>query len=604
MKYSDDVIEEVRARNDIVDVISGYVQLKKKGSQYFGLCPFHNEKTPSFSVSRQKQMYYCFGCHAGGNVFTFLMQYENLSFQEALESLASRAGITLPQREMSGREKAEHDRRELLLGIQKDAAMYYYAKLRTPEGADGLSYLKKRELSDETIRRFGLGFSGRTGSELYRYLRKKNYTDDLLKDSGLFRMDERQGGRDKFWNRVMFPIMDVRSRVIGFGGRVMGEGEPKYLNSQETEIFDKSRNLYGLNIARKSRKKTVILCEGYMDVISMHQAGFDNAVASLGTSLTSGHCSLLKRYTDQVLLIYDSDQAGVNAALRAIPMLREAGIRSKVVHLEPHKDPDEFIKAEGAEAFQDRLDQAENSFLFAVRMLERNYDMTDPQGKSDFLHAAAEEILKLEDEVERDSYTGTIAHRYGITKEMMENLVKKQALRAVGRSPVSGPKSLSRQRIQNEQADEKAQKLLIGWEASSPELISILEPYLDSDDFSDPFYRSIAVMVAAQAKEGRVSPASILNHFEDQERQKRAAEIFNAPPLPEDPDERERAILDVVCRLRRNGIDRRLGSINMTELAPLQKLAEDRRRLDELSSRGFPAQVRKQIAEINSTDVG
>lgn len=599
MRYGDDLIEEVRARNDIVDVISGYVQLKKKGSQYFGLCPFHNEKTPSFSVSRQKQMYYCFGCHAGGNVFTFLMQYENLSFQESLEALAARAGITLPEREMSGREKEEHDRREMLLSIQKEAAKFYYAKLRTKEGADGLAYLRKRELSDETIRHFGLGFSGRTGNELYRYLRRKNFQDDLLRDSGLFRMDERQGGRDKFWNRVMFPIMDVRSRVIGFGGRVMGDGEPKYLNSPETEIFDKSRNLYALNIARKSRRKTIILCEGYMDVISMHQAGFDNAVASLGTSLTSGHCSLLKRYTDQVLLLYDSDNAGVNAALRAIPMLREAGIRTKVVHLEPFKDPDEFIKAKGAEAFSERLNAAENSFLFAVRMREREFDMADPQGKSDFLHAAAADILTLEDEVERDSYTATIAHQYGVSKEMMENLVKKQALRAVGRKPVSEPERLTGQRIRKEQADEKAQKLLIGWEASFPELIPILEEYLDADDFSDSFYRSLAMMVATQAKAGNVSPASILNHFEDQESQKRAAEIFNAPSLPEDPDERERALLDVVCRLRRDGIDRRLSDMNMTDLAPLQKLADDRRRLDELSSRGFPAEVRERIAGIN-----
>ena len=309
--YSDDIIEEVRSRNDIVDVISQYVRLSKKGSTYFGLCPFHNEKTGSFSVSPNKQMYYCFGCGAGGNVFTFLMEYENFTFGEAMEALADRAGVELPKQEYTSAQRQEPDKRARLLEINKEAAKYFYMLLRGERGARALSYFRKRELSDEAMQKFGLGYSDQYSDDLYRYLRKKGYEDDILKESGLVSIDERRGGYDKFWNRAMFPIMDVHNKVIGFGGRVMGDGEPNCLNSPETKIFDKSRNLYGLNFARSTKKPQLLLCEGYMDVIALHQAGFDNAVASLGTALTSGHANLLKRYTKNVYLTYDSDGAGV-----------------------------------------------------------------------------------------------------------------------------------------------------------------------------------------------------------------------------------------------------------------------------------------------------
>ena len=320
MYYSDDIIEEVRSRNDIVDVISTYVNLKRKGSSYFGLCPFHNEKTGSFSVSPGKQMYYCFGCGAGGNVISFIMQYENLTFPEAVQALAKRSGISLPEQEYTEADRKEKSLKDTLLEINKTAATHFFHLLRTPEGRIAYEYLHgKRKLSDETIRRFGLGYSSKRPGELYRFLKSRGYGDDMLKQSGLVTIEER-GARDKFWNRAMFPIMDANSRVIGFGGRVMGDGEPKYLNSPETKLFDKSRNLYGLNYARSSRKDYFLLCEGYLDVISLHQAGFTNAVASLGTALTAQHCLMLKRYVKQVVLTYDSDGAGVNAARRAIPL--------------------------------------------------------------------------------------------------------------------------------------------------------------------------------------------------------------------------------------------------------------------------------------------
>ena len=302
MYYPDELVEEVQMKNDIVDVVSGYVKIQKKGSSYFGLCPFHNEKSPSFSVSPGKQMYYCFGCGAGGNVFTFLMEYENFSFVEAVKFLADRAGIELPEMEYSKEAKEKADLKSTILEMNKLAAKYFYVQLKSERGSQAYSYLKNRELSDETITAFGLGFSNKYSDDLYKYLREKGYSEDLIRQAGLINTDERQGVYDKFWNRVMFPIMDVNNRVVGFGGRVMGDGKPKYLNSPETVVFDKSRNLYGLNRARTSRKPYFLLCEGYMDVISLHQSGFTNAVASLGTALTAGHAALIKRYVQEVYL--------------------------------------------------------------------------------------------------------------------------------------------------------------------------------------------------------------------------------------------------------------------------------------------------------------
>lgn len=325
MYYPEDIVEEVRMRNDVADVISGYVKLQKKGANYFGLCPFHSEKSPSFSVSSAKQMYYCFGCGAGGNVITFIMEYENFTFPEALKYLAERAGMTLPEQEYSKEARVQADLKSQLLEINKQAANYFYYQLHHPQGQAAHQYLKGRQLTDETLKRFGLGFANKTSNDLYQYMRGKGYQDTLLKESGLFSIEEK-GAYDKFWNRVMFPILDVNHRVIGFGGRVMGDGTPKYLNSPETKLFDKSRNLYGLNYARTSRDKCMLVCEGYMDVIALHQAGFTNAVASLGTAFTQQQAGLLKRYTEQVILTYDSDGAGVKAALRAIPILKDAGL--------------------------------------------------------------------------------------------------------------------------------------------------------------------------------------------------------------------------------------------------------------------------------------
>ncbi len=389
MYYSEDLLEEVRSKNDIVDVISGYVRLQKKGSSYFGLCPFHNEKSPSFSVSRDKQMFYCFGCGKGGNVFTFLMEYENYSFPEALKVLADRAGVELPTVDYSKEAKEKADLKTSILEINKLAAKYFYVQLKQQQGAVAHRYLTDRQLSEETITAFGLGYSNKYSDDLYRYLRSKGYSEELIRQAGLISVDEKNGVYDKFWNRVMFPIMDANSRVIGFGGRVMGDAKPKYLNSPETVVFDKSRNLYGLNRARTSRKPYFLICEGYMDVIALHQAGFTNAVASLGTALTSGHASLIKRYVNEVYLTYDSDEAGTKAALRAVPILKEAGLTARVIRMDPYKDPDEFIKNLGAEAFEERIGKARNGFLFSLEVLQREFDMNTPEGKTSFFNEVA-----------------------------------------------------------------------------------------------------------------------------------------------------------------------------------------------------------------------
>ena len=584
MRYSDDLIEEIRMRNDIVDVISGYVKLQRKGSSYFGLCPFHNEKSPSFSVSPSKQMYYCFGCGAGGNVFTFLMEYENYSFMEALRVLADRAGIQLPQQEYSQEAKEQADLKATLLEVNKLAAKYYYYQLRRENGAQGMAYLKGRELSEETINRFGLGYSDKFSNDLYRYLKSKNYSDEILRQSGLFNVDERRGMYDKFWNRVIFPIMDVNNRVIGFGGRVMGDAKPKYLNSPETKIFDKSRNLYGLNIARTSRKKNLIICEGYMDVISMHQAGFNNAVASLGTALTSQQASLLKRYTDEVLIIYDSDEAGVKAALRAIPMLKTAGLATKVINLKPYKDPDEFIKNMGKEAFQERLDQGMNSFMYELHALEQQYDMKDPQGKTDFFKETARKMLRFEDEIERNNYIQAVADSYRIEPENLRKMVNRMAMQGVGIQEPMKPKSGQNRPREKQDGYEMSQKLMLTWLTSYPEIFGQVSQYISPDDFTNPLYHTVAEMLYRQYSDGELNPARLLNNFTDSEEQKEVAAVFNARIPLETEEERKKALLDVICRLKENSIAHRTAQLAPTDMKGLMELMESKKKLEDLKA--------------------
>ena len=583
MFYPDELIEEVRSRNDIVDVISGYVHLQKKGANYFGLCPFHNEKSPSFSVSRSKQMYYCFGCGAGGNVFTFLMEYENDTFPEAVKALADRAGISLPEADESEEAKKEQGRRSRLLAINKEAAKYFYFQLRAKQGEPGLHYLRKRQLTDETIHRFGLGYANKTADDLVRYLKGKGYSEELIREAGLCNTDEKHGMYDKFWNRVMFPIEDINHRVIGFGGRVMGDGKPKYLNSPETPIFDKSRNLYGLNFARSSRKGNIILCEGYMDVIAMHQAGFNQAVASLGTAFTLGQAGLLKRYAKEVLLSYDSDGAGVKAALRAIGILKEAGLTGRVINLEPYKDPDEFIKNLGAEAFQERIDNAENSFLFEIRMLQREYDLNDPEKKTEFHRAVAKKLCEFPEEVERENYLEAVAEKYHIGFESLRKLVASTAASTGLARPVERPKSGIQKKSTPEDNVKKTQRLLLTWLAEEPQIYPKIAAFLSAEDFTEELYRKVADRLFENLARGEVNAAAIISMFPEEEEQREAAAIFNTSLVePETKKEKEKALHDILVSVKRISYEYNSGRLG-SDVEAINRVIAGKKALEELS---------------------
>ena len=583
MYYPDEVIEEVRTKNDIVDVISGYVRIQKKGSNYFGLCPFHNEKSPSFSVSGSKQMYHCFGCGAGGNVITFLMEYENYSFQEALQELARRAGVELPQAEYSEEVKRREDKRTKMLAVNKEAARFFYYLLRSPKGQAGYRYLSERKLSDETMKKFGLGFVPVTRNNLVEYLNSKGYPNELIQEAGLASFSERNGMYDKFSNRVMFPIQDINHRVIGFGGRVMGEGEPKYLNSPETMIFDKGRNLYGLNYARTSRKNQIILCEGYMDVIAMHQAGFTQATASLGTAFTVGQASLLKRYTEELLLAYDSDGAGVNAALRAIGIMREVGLTGKVINMEPYKDPDEFIKNLGTEAFKERIDKAENSFFFELRILERNYDLKDPEGKTRFHREIAKKLCGFEEEVERENYIQSVAERYNIGFENLRKLVVSYAAQTGFVKPVERPKPTVSKKNSPEENAKRNQRYLLTWITEEPNVYHKISKYIGADDFTDELYRQVAGRLFADLEQNVFRPAAIISAFPEEEQQRQVASLFNAK-LTEitTQAEREKAFHDIVYAVKKNSFEydsARMGS----DMEALNRVISGKKALEELS---------------------
>lgn len=583
MYYSDELIEDIRMKNDILDVVSGYVKLQKKGSSYFGLCPFHNEKSPSFSVTPSKQMYYCFGCGAGGNVYTFVMQYENYDFVEAVKMLAERAGVELPEESNDAESRRASDLRKTLLEINKKAAYFYFYKLKQEDGKTGYRYLSGRQLSDETIKKFGLGYAGKYRDELYRYLKKEGYEDNVLRESGLITFDEARGVYDKFFNRVMFPIMDVNSRVIGFGGRVMGEGEPKYLNSPETRVFEKSRNLYGLNIARTTRKPYMIICEGYMDVISLHQAGFQNAVASLGTAFTSGHASLLKRYTQEVMLSYDSDGAGVKAALRAIPICKAAGLRVKVINMKPYKDPDEFIKNLGQEAYEERIQTAQNAFFFEISILEAQYDLKDPESKTLFINELAKKLLTFEEKIERNNYLEAVAEKYHIGFANLESLVNKFGLQMDPVAEHRDEPERGKKKLNSDSAGEQWQKLLLTWLIEKPNIYPQIKKYITVEDFNEGVYKTVAIHLFEQLEQNKLNPAQILNIFQNQEEQGKAAALFNTKvEALEGKLEEEKAVKDIVLKVKQHSIEHLNKTSDSSDMAGLQRILEGKSILQEL----------------------
>lgn len=640
MYYPEEIVEQVLAANDIVDVVGSYVHLKKSGASYMGLCPFHNEKTPSFSVHPGKQIFHCFGCGEGGNALTFLMKYENYSFQEALKVLADRAGIKLPEASFSEETRKKNRQKEELLAINKEAATYYFKLLRSPRGKRGLEYFAERKLSPQTMNAFGLGFADGASSDMVAHLRSKGFSDENILLSGIAAYDEKRGLHDKFWNRVIFPIMDVTNRVIGFGGRVMGDGKPKYLNSPETPVFDKSRNLYGLNVAKKNKCGYFILCEGYMDVIAMHQAGFTQAVASLGTSFTEGQAAVLKRYVKLVLLSYDSDGAGVKAAMRNIGILQEAGLTGKVVNLEPYKDPDEFMKNLGPEEFQKRLDNAENSFFYQLRQIQKNYRMDDPAARTEFYHEIAKRLCGFSDEMERDSYLRAAAQKYFIDEGMLRREVASygrilaspedgnrdalrirpprgtgaesgrdmpggSALPVQGRDPTAGKRMslLEQARIRNE-------SLLLTCVSDDPGLYPQIRDYISAEDFSEGVPRQAAAkyfailekeagdklaQASGSGARPHASPAAVIAMFEDEEEQRQAAALFETRLPGITAEEEEKLLRDVLCSVKRNSIERL--SANMQDASALSAILKAKKDLAVLQK--IPLTLQEIAADEN-----
>ncbi len=556
MMYSEELIEQIRSANNIVDVIGGYVSLKAKGNNHWGCCPFHNEKTPSFSVSAPKQMYYCFGCHESGNVITFLMKYENASFTEALKQLADRANIALPEPSYSKEQRKEADKRTRILEVNKEAAKYFYYQLRTPAGKIALDYLKKRGLEDETIQRFGLGFAPKNSAGLVEHLRKKGYQDELIREAGLATFHEKYGLTSLFWNRVMFPIQDGSGRVIGFGGRVMGEGNPKYLNSPETPVFDKRRHLYAYHFARASRKKNVILCEGYMDVISLHQAGFDQAMASLGTAFTPAQANLVSRLSDEVYLAYDSDGAGTQAARRNIGILRQVGIFPKVIDLSPHKDPDEFIKAKGNEAFLSRIKDAENSFFFEIRILSKDFDLDDPQSRTAFHREIAKKLCTFSEELERKNYLDAVAKKYDISAQSLQKMVAGYAYTGTDAEPMPQRQQPVGKKDKAANQSKRVQRMLLSWLAKEPALYTKAKKYLSPTDFTDPFLAQVAEMVYASLEKGSLNVAGLVSRFANEEEEHLASGVFfEEVPKTANKAEKEKAFKDLLLRIKKDAYE-------------------------------------------------
>ncbi len=583
MFYSDELVEEIRGKNDIVGIIGSYIKLQKKGSNHMGLCPFHNEKTPSFSVSGAKQMYHCFGCGVGGNVFTFIMEYENYSFLEALKHLAERAGVQLPEEVNSEESRRQSDLRSRLFEVNKQAAKYFYYQLVSQRGQQAHEYLLKRDLTEDTIKQFGLGYSNKYSDDLYKYLKGLGYEDEFLKITGLVTLDEQRGGSDKFWNRVMFPIMDINHRVIAFGGRVLGEGNPKYLNSPETQLFDKSRNLYGLNFARSSRKTNLLICEGYMDVIALHQAGFTNAVAALGTAFTVFHANLLKRYTNEVILTFDSDGAGTQAALRAIPILKEAGLSVKVIDMKPYKDPDEFIKALGAEEYQKRIDEAKNSFFFEINVMQKDYEMTDPEQKTKFFNETAKKLIGFREELERNFYIDAVAKTYQIDVEQLRRLVNRLGSQiVVGMEPREATEQTIKRRKVQEDGIQKSQKLLLTWLIEDNAIFEKIKGFIQPLDFTEGIYHEVAELVFEQyEKEHQVIPARIINNFQNKEEQSEVAALFSAEIRGEmDEAGKHKALVDTVMKLKEHSLDKQSKqAIEVNDTALLMKIITEKTEL-------------------------
>ena len=495
MAFSPAFLDELNARNPIEDVVGQYVALTKRGNNLFGLCPFHSEKTPSFSVAPDKGIYYCFGCHKGGGAVNFIMEIENLSYHDAVRFLAKRAGMEVPE---DDEYQSQFRKKERLWALCRDAARFFHAQLKTPQAAEARKYIAKRGLSDGAITRFGIGFAPDSWTALTDAMTAKGYTKSELLEAGLARKSEKNGSiYDWFRNKLIFPIIDVRGNVIGFGGRVLDNSKPKYINSPESALFSKRRNLFAMNFVKKSKQGYIILTEGYMDTVTLHQYGFDCAVASLGTSLTQEHADLLSKYTKEIVLIYDGDAAGQNAIRRAIPILEKTGLRIKILRMQGAKDPDEYLHEYGADRFKLLLQGSEGQAEYRLQSLQMQFDLTQDEQKVEFAKQAAELICTFSTAVEREIYGTRAAEAAGLTPEVMKLEISKAFKRRVARqrkeqekrelapSVMIQPKSraLRYQNVRSAVAEEELLRMLL----KEPELFAKAES-LTAEAFSVPFF--------------------------------------------------------------------------------------------------------------------
>ena len=584
MAIPDRFLDELIARTDIVDLVSESVRLTKKGRNYWGLCPFHSEKTPSFSVSADKQIYKCFGCGKGGGAINFVMELDNLPFRDAVAVLAKRAGLEVPD---SGYSAGAKERREKLLAINKQAARTFHQWLYAPEGAEGLAYLQRRGLSRRTLTSFGLGFAPNRWDALIQELGQQGYDKRDLLDAGL--AVSNQDGRiyDRFRNRVMFPIIDIRGEVIGFGGRVMDDSTPKYLNSPDTPVYNKSRNVFALNIAKKSKAGRVILTEGYMDTISLHQAGFDSAVASLGTSLTPEHAQLLSRYFPEAIIAYDGDGAGVSAAQRAIPLLERAGMKVRVLRVTGAKDPDEFIKQFGRDAFLRLLDQSENQVDYRLEQIRKKYDLSDDSQKVGFLQEAAQLLSSLPSAVEREIYGRHAAETAGVSPEAVAQEVKKAFQRRLRKEQKQQerrdltpaiqlqPKSrgLRYENIRSARAEEGVLRLLL-LDPSLHRELTQLRP----EEFSSPLLGKAYALLLRRAEEGLSTQLSLLAGELTGEEMDHLTQVASSP---ESMANSRQSLADYIAVIRAEAIKRSGASGNDLLLAAQRSNLEKKAYMEE-----------------------
>lgn len=564
--------DEIIAGNDIVGLIGGYISLNRRGSDYVGLCPFHKEKTPSFHVHPDEQYYHCFGCGVSGNAITFLMEYEGLSYVDAVKSLADRINYTIKDNGYTDTAKIEQRKR--LYELHKVAARYYFAKLYEEVGRQCVSYLDERALSINTRRQFGLGYSP---GGLYKLLKDSGYSDEDILASGLCKKREDGSISDFFYNRMMIPIIDIHGNVIGFGGRTLSKEKTsfKYLNSPATPIFDKSRNLFNLNNARKAKMRELILVEGYMDAITIYQAGFHNVVASLGTAFNEKHARVLKSYADSVILLFDSDEAGVKAVLKAVPVLRSERLKVKVLQVTDAKDPDEFIKKFGAEAFG-RLIQnnSKSHIIFRAEQLLKKYDLTKIEDKIEFANAIAKLMQEVDNAIEADAYLKEVSRLTGIDVNSIKTEMEKLNN---GVAPVS----LKQNRTSRlTAAGEDACRELINLVIANPKVYSCVCNIVKPEELIDPFYIKIMQCVYELYRHNKpVLPASVISIFEDVNEQKRATDILVYKKTFSDSD-LEKAVNDLVGQIKKRYIDKQLTEVK--DDARLIELIADKKKLSAL----------------------